>query len=103
MTTGYPIQGLKTALQKSLDFIAVIEQCGYSNVDGSCSCFRFEKTIDKDRYFMLTVTNQLSGYARADLSYYRKDKEKKEEYLCCDASELVKRINTIEAQIIMFG
>ena len=95
MKTGYPILGLKIALQKALDFIKVIESNGYDSVAGNCSSFHFEKEIDKDRSFFLVVHTQMSGYVRADL-IYREANDKKEKYLCCEANELDQKIKDAE-------
>ncbi len=95
MKTGYPLKGIREALIKSLAFIDIIESNGYDSVFGSCSSYNFEKTIDKDSYFMLMVSTQLSGYIRVDLAHW-KDKIKTEEYLCCDAESLSQKIKDFE-------
>lgn len=110
---AYSIENFKEALQKSLAFVDIIKSNGYNSVDGSCQSFCFEKQLKKtndgvEEIFFLSVTNQISGYVTASLSYRKKLKEstdtlKIDQWLCCDAEKLDDRIKICEQKCLLVG
>ena len=91
---GYSVKNLKTALQKTLDFVEVIESNGYNSVDGNCSALRFEKG-----WYRIRVFNQICGYVTS--AFCIDDDYKSEKYITCHLEELDKKIKEFEKETIL--